>query len=869
MEANTILIVAGDHFGKTDTGYQLNPQNQQNYRSLVQAITNSGQSIASIYHGWTLSPNQDASLWKQLSDSAFSLIWLAQALDDAQFDRTVCLNVLTTGAADGQLPGDDPTRLIPANHSLLGTLSVIQKEFPSLTTKLIDLDLSWAEICDQLSSPSNGPRLAGRSYSLNDLLRQEQHYPLIAWRDHRAWEQIFETITLDDPSTIESEVSASAVAVGLKSGGVYVVTGGLGDLATGMATQWARQTSGLTFVLLARRKLPSRDQWTAILADDNLEQLRLRSQINAVQEIESLGCSVEIMQVDCAVPAEVEAALNQVLSDHKMINGILHSAGVLRDGIVATKTEEDLRAVYGPKVLAAQTIADWSLNHRAALSSLDFIVLFSSISADLGLFGQVDYSGANNILDGLAQSFAQRGLPIVAINWPAFDGVGMAARTSESLKTDAALTKELAQNALFVDEGARAVSRIVLHQAWPRVAVSRLSFESRRQLAIADGRSIVRKQLIAGKENSDQLTARERMLTLWRDQFDNERIGLNDDFFELGGDSLFAVGLAGSIEQAFGKIMPISHLIAAPTVSSLLERMGLEEPCTETSTEIAEPNVEAKSQRYLEKQAPVNVVKLRDGDPDRAPLILLHGADGAAMFYRDFATRLSTDRTIFGIESPLLGDPKFEIPESVEELVAGYVELLRRFQPTGPYLIAGYSFGGIAAYEMVTQLESAGQSVKKLLIYDIANPAKVEHRGAVERLKKFWDRQASDVSTLRKSLRLTKRATKAIRERTKFELENRVAANKSDLESQFWRHKKAREGHMAIEERYQPIAISSPLRLVVADGNSSKYKVDEQMGWGDLANDLKTIQVAGSHLELFDQPYVEGMISATEEFLRD
>ena len=866
-EAGAILIVVGDHFAKTDTGYQLNPENLEDYRSLVRAIVDSELSISSIYHGWTLSHSRNTSLWKQLAGSAFSLIWLAQALDEIQLDRTVCLNVLTTGATDGQLPGDAPSRLVPAHHSLLGTLNVIQKEFPALTTKLVDVDLSWSEICDQLSPPSNERRLLGQSYTFNDLLQQEQHYPQIAWRDNRAWEQIFETIALND-STIETE-SSTAVPTGLKSGGVYVVTGGLGDLALGMATNWAQQTIGLTFVLLARRHLPPRDQWTEILNEDIPGQPSLRSRIKSVQEIESLGSSVEILQVDCAVPEEIESAFTQILSAHKKINGILHTAGVLRDGVVATKTLGNLHAVYGPKALAAQTIADWSLNNAQALSSLDFIVLFSSISADLGLFGQVDYSGANNILDGLAQSFAQRGLPIVSINWPAFDGVGMAARTSESLKTDAALMNELAQNALFVDEGARAVSRIVLHQTVSRVVVSRKSFESRRQLAIADGRSVIRQQLTAGETNLDQATTREQMLVIWRDQFDNERIGVNDDFFELGGDSLFAVGLAGSIEQAFGKIMPISHLIAAPTVASLLKRMELVEPEGVSFAENADPSSESINHLYLENLAPVNFVKLRDGDPDISPLLLLHGADGAAMFYRDFAARLSTNRTIFGFESPLLSDPDFEIPETVEKLAETYVELLLRLQPSGPFLLAGYSFGGIAAYEMVARLEAAGQSVEKLLVYDIANPAKVEYRGALDRLKSFWERQDSDASPLRKSLRLTKRATQAIRERTKFEFENRVAATKSELDSQYWRHKKARERHMAIEEHYQPTAIEAPLRLVIANGNSSKYKVDKQMGWGDLATDLQTIHVEGSHLELFDQPFVEGMISATDEFLQD
>ena len=102
---------------------------------------------------------------------------------------------------------------------------------------------------------------------------------------------------------------------------------------------------------------------------------------------------------------------------------------------------------------------------------------------------------------------------------------------------------------------------------------------------------------------------------------------------------------------------------------------------------------------------------------------------------------LKTQSTIYGLESPLLSDPEFQIPDSVEQLAVGYVQRIRALQPEGPYRLAGYSFGGVLAYEIAQQLESDGEKIETVIMYDIGNPSLLEHNGAIERLKLFWDDQ--------------------------------------------------------------------------------------------------------------------------------
>ena len=83
----------------------------------------------------------------------------------------------------------------------------------------------------------------------------------------------------------------------------------------------------------------------------------------------------------------------------------------------------------------------------------------------------------------------------------------------------------------------------------------------------------------------------------------------------------------------------------------------------------------------------------------------------------------------------------------------------------------------------------------------------------------------------------------------------------------FWRHKKCREHYMTVEQGYQPRPTTSPVSLVVAKDNSSKFKTDESLGWSGVATELERFEVPGSHLELFEDPYLANMVIATEQAL--
>ncbi|MFI0201176.1 MULTISPECIES: non-ribosomal peptide synthetase [Streptomyces] len=197
-------------------------------------------------------------------------------------------------------------------------------------------------------------------------------------------------------------------------------------------------------------------------------------------------------------------------------------------------------------------------------------------------------------------------------------------------------------------------------------------------------------------------TTELRMARLWEQTLGMSPIGVRDDFFALGGHSLKAFALMAAVRREFGVELPLNMVFRRRTVELLCEAL---------------PQAGAAAARLL--------VPLADGDPSRPPLVLVHPRGGDVVCYRDLVRDLSArpggDRRVLGLES--VGYNTGETPlERVPEMAERYLAALREEQPQGPYLLAGWSFGGTVAYEMAARLEAAGEEVAFLGLIDAAAP---------------------------------------------------------------------------------------------------------------------------------------------------
>jgi amino acid adenylation domain-containing protein len=187
-----------------------------------------------------------------------------------------------------------------------------------------------------------------------------------------------------------------------------------------------------------------------------------------------------------------------------------------------------------------------------------------------------------------------------------------------------------------------------------------------------------------------------RVLAIWEGLLDVRPIGVADDFFELGGHSLLAASMLIQVEEATGVAVPMSDLVDGATVESVADVVRRGEPERPRST----------------------VVVLQEGEPGRAPLVWCHDLHGSAFRFQALARAIGPDQPVVAFESPFLAaqPPPFR---SIETLALAYAtDLTRRF-PEGPYLLGGYSFGGILAFEVAQQLLRDGHQVELLAIVDV------------------------------------------------------------------------------------------------------------------------------------------------------
>jgi phthiocerol/phenolphthiocerol synthesis type-I polyketide synthase E len=192
-----------------------------------------------------------------------------------------------------------------------------------------------------------------------------------------------------------------------------------------------------------------------------------------------------------------------------------------------------------------------------------------------------------------------------------------------------------------------------------------------------------------------------RLAAIWQDLLGVKSIGIDENYFDLGGDSPLAVQLFAQIDKEFSVRLPLATLFEAPTIEELA--------------------------RILRRQAPTSgwspVVAIQPKG-SRPPLFCVHGAGGSVLIYRDLSQRLGPDQPFFGLEAQGL-DGNHPPLTTIEEMATLYVRELRKVQATGPYYLGGYCLGGTIALEMAQRLLAQGENVALLALFDTLNWYKV------------------------------------------------------------------------------------------------------------------------------------------------
>ncbi|HEX2077631.1 MAG TPA: amino acid adenylation domain-containing protein, partial [Longimicrobium sp.] len=355
-----------------------------------------------------------------------------------------------------------------------------------------------------------------------------------------------------------------------------------------------------------------------------------------------------------------------------------------------------------------------------------------------------------------------------------------------------------------------------------------------------------------------------RLARLWADVLGVETVGADDDFFLLGGNSFLAVRLMSRIHREFGSQLPLAALVGAGTVeriAALLDGGG------------------APAHEHL--------VPLAGGASGEAPLFCIHPGAGTVLCYNAMARHLGPSVPVFGVQAL-----DFEVDRaaltSIPEMAARYVDEIRRLHP-GPVRLAGWSFGGLVAFEMARQLHALGEAPEQLILFDtrlpITAPALARVDPVFHRLSMLFDPRllvaADGTRTVERAevdglpvdaqLDLVSRRTGIARERL---VPAQVPPDRLD------RYVELRMARTRAILAYQWAPYDGPITLFRAGELDLDIPFPElraayrqaaatpDYGWGRLSSHpVEVVTVPGTHTGMFDEPHVGTLAHELERHL--
>jgi amino acid adenylation domain-containing protein len=362
----------------------------------------------------------------------------------------------------------------------------------------------------------------------------------------------------------------------------------------------------------------------------------------------------------------------------------------------------------------------------------------------------------------------------------------------------------------------------------------------------------------------DELEA--QLIQIWENVLRIQPIGIHNNFFELGGDSLQAVKILAQIEQQLGQSLAITTLLHAPTISTLADLMR--DPWLQRS----------------EGDQEADMVLLRSGGC-KPPLFCLYGV----LLYRELAEHLDTDRSVYGVylqaEIDLLktGDIKqFTAAFSNISIIADqYLTEIRKIQPSGPYYLAGESFGGIIAYDIAQRLQAAGEVVKLVAMMDTRAP-NLFSQSLLKRLKihgQILLKQGpayllEKLDTLQQKVRRKVRIY-LVKQKISLEkigpqsgLSETINTTQSGLKISEASEADIREiFRKNASDDYRPLTYEGEILLFRAIDRDQFEVNDPTLGWSFWAPQLQVFEVPGEHLSILKSPNVQVMAEQMKPYL--
>ena len=329
----------------------------------------------------------------------------------------------------------------------------------------------------------------------------------------------------------------------------------------------------------------------------------------------------------------------------------------------------------------------------------------------------------------------------------------------------------------------------------------------------------------------------EILANIWARVFGFAQVGIHDNFFALGGHSLMAVGLFNEIKQELGRDLPLATLFEVPTIAGLAQVLDQKEWSLQWTSLVP---IQPKGTKQ--------------------PIFCISALGDEIIQFAELAALLGDDQPFYGLQQGLERTDK--IRTTIPDIAAHYLSEIRTVQPHGPYLIAGYCFGGLVAYEMAQQLQAVGETVEPLLMIEAEAPGGIYPTQTTlgHKVKRAFSNlhrngPGAEFKYLRK--RLYKIWRWQIWTRLRHYLHQSYEAAGRELPGTL---KDILQINAQAADDYAPIIkpYRGDIDLLRAELMAPDYVYKEQLGWDELIQgEITTYWIPGDHEGIWKTPNVQ------------
>ncbi len=307
-------------------------------------------------------------------------------------------------------------------------------------------------------------------------------------------------------------------------------------------------------------------------------------------------------------------------------------------------------------------------------------------------------------------------------------------------------------------------------------------------------------------------------------------ISIHDDFFELGGHSLLVLDLMSQIKLALGKTVPLAAIFQAPTISGLSGLIDAEAQQAEWSPLV---NIQPKG--------------------SQTPVFCIHPVGGQVLCYNALAKVLGDNQPVYGVRASGM-EADQPIIKDLTKMATYYLEAIKAIHKQGSYRLVGYSFGGLVAYELASQLESQGETIEWVALLDTAHPELTKDNAAktddAELLVSLFPTIGYTADRLR-GFSLSEQLKQVF---DKAKQTGLVPRAMDDVSAE--RYFNVCRSNLLMD--FQPKNIRSPIRLIRAQEGSQRISIDDFLGWQQLNGLNMTLHwVTGQHENMMEQPNIK------------